>query len=311
MTTRRRKLTLSLRALLLVVLAFGLWLGWRVDKARNQRLAVAAIREYGGEINYDWEYVGDVLTPGRQPLGPKWLRRMIGDEYFQEVAEVNLLPGTMAFGKGMSPRPERAADEVIPRLRAFPALKRLSLNGNQATDRAMETIGSLGDLEDLWMGEAYVTDAGFARLKRLKRLKYLHIDNLGPSGDGPTHLGPGLSDESLRVLKALPRLESLSLQGHRFTDGGFAHLGEMTGLKSLVADSGITPITDAALVHLKRLKKLEVLGLQATGITDAGLEELTGLTSLKELWVSGSRVTPEGIERLEARMPKLKTVLNW
>ena len=41
-----------------------------------------------------------------------------------------------------------------------------------------------------------------------------------------------------------------------------------------------TEITDAALVHLKELKKLESLRLNDTKITDAGLVHLKGLTKL-------------------------------
>ena len=71
----RRRLRLSLRAFLVLVLVLGGWLGWQAHKAREQRLAVEAIRQYGGFVHYDWEFVGGALSTGRQPRAPAWLRR--------------------------------------------------------------------------------------------------------------------------------------------------------------------------------------------------------------------------------------------
>ena len=49
--------TISLRGLLLLVLAIALWLGWIVHKSRQQREAVAALQKFGGFVHYDWEFV--------------------------------------------------------------------------------------------------------------------------------------------------------------------------------------------------------------------------------------------------------------
>ena len=98
--------TISLRGLLLLILAIALWLGWIVNKARQQREAVAALQKFGGFVHYDWEFVdGPVkvprgnrlwmpswgkFTPGRKPWAPDWMRRALGDEYFQSIAHVSL-----------------------------------------------------------------------------------------------------------------------------------------------------------------------------------------------------------------------------
>jgi hypothetical protein len=98
--------TVSLRGLILLVFVIALWLGWIVHKARQQREAVAALQKFGGFVHYDWEFIdGPVkvprgnliwkpswgtLTPGRQPWAPDWLRRALGDEYFQSIVHVSL-----------------------------------------------------------------------------------------------------------------------------------------------------------------------------------------------------------------------------
>ena len=55
---------MSVRALLVLILVVGLWLGWVVHKAREQREAVAALQKFGGFVHYDWEFVnGPVKVP--------------------------------------------------------------------------------------------------------------------------------------------------------------------------------------------------------------------------------------------------------
>ena len=83
---KRRWKTVSLRGLLVLVLVIALWLGWIVQKVRQQREAVAALQKFGGFVHYNWEFVdGPVkvpygnliwqptwgkLTPGRRPWCP-------------------------------------------------------------------------------------------------------------------------------------------------------------------------------------------------------------------------------------------------
>jgi hypothetical protein len=43
----RRRLRISLRATMLVIVLLGVWLGWQVNTAREQRQAVAAVQKYG------------------------------------------------------------------------------------------------------------------------------------------------------------------------------------------------------------------------------------------------------------------------
>jgi hypothetical protein len=40
----RHRLRISLRATMLVILLLGIWLGWQVNKVREQREAVAAVQ---------------------------------------------------------------------------------------------------------------------------------------------------------------------------------------------------------------------------------------------------------------------------
>jgi hypothetical protein len=53
----RRRIRVS--GLMLAILAFGLWLGYRANLARDQELAVAAVKADGG-----WVHYADDCAPG-------------------------------------------------------------------------------------------------------------------------------------------------------------------------------------------------------------------------------------------------------
>jgi hypothetical protein len=69
-------------------------------------------------------------------------------------------------------------------------------------------------------------------------------------------------------------------------------------------------ITDAALVHLEKLYRLEILELGQTNVTDAGLVHLKGVPMLLYVDLTGTKVTDKGIAELEMALPKLKIVKN-
>ena len=99
--TRRRYLTFSLRTLFVLLTALAVWLGVVVNRAREQREAVKAIEALGGILFYDWQLgrprgINYLLPRPRQaePPGPEWLRKLIGDHYFQNVDVVYFYPPT-------------------------------------------------------------------------------------------------------------------------------------------------------------------------------------------------------------------------
>ena len=67
-----------------------------------------------------------------------------------------------------------------------------------------------------------------------------------------------------------------------------------------------TKITNAGLVHLEGLTKLQTLDLQNTKVTDAGLVHLKGLTKLQRLSLSFTKVTDAGVKKLQAALPNCK-----
>jgi len=287
-SARRRKIDLGLAVVL--VLAAGGWIAWKVHRARVERRAIAAVKAYGGWVHFDTQYVDGRLVAGSPPQQPEWLRAAIGDEYFLTVAHVSLARESALYQRQDNPN-VTPADAVLAALEPLAGLKQLELKGTQATDEGLKHLRGMPGLERLILrGVTEVTDAGAAHLAGLKNLRFLHLTR------------SRMTDAGLAHLHGLTRLEHLTLQDNGFSDAGLAHLARLKHLRRLYLGLGHGRITDAGLAHLQGLTALEVLDLQTTLVTDAGLMQLAGLPKLHELWISEETglITPHGIARLRA-----------
>ena len=129
----------SVRGLLVLVLVIGSGLGWIVHQAHVQRDAVAAIRNAGGVVLYDWEWNNGKSIPGGKPWAPRWLTDLIGVDYFAHVTSVWLQPAP--------------------------------------TDGAIVEVGHLTQLDRLQLVGAFVSDGGLAHLKGLTKLSNIFLSN--------------------------------------------------------------------------------------------------------------------------------------
>lgn len=293
---RRRRFKISLRLAMVLVFLVALWMARQANKAREQREAVEAVKNYGGWVQYDYEFVNGTLTAGRQPRAPAWLRRLLGDEFFQDVEQVNLVYD-YSTGKRRDIVNHAPADDVLAKVARLTGLRVLLLRRTQATDEGLKQIGRISSLEELfiWDGQN-VSDAGVAYLENLKNLKNIHLSK------------SKITDDSLRVLARLPRIENLSLQQNHFSDGGLAYLRATPLLKRLCVGIGEQNITDEGIQHLSGLRNLEMIDIQDSKVTDQGLEYLEKLPKLREIWAGRTGITAEGEKRLKQVFPTLKMI---
>ena len=290
---RRRRLALSVRGLMFLVLVVGGGLGWVVYRARTLREAVAAIQAANGRVYYDRQWRGGKLTPGAVPYGPLWLRSWLGPEFFEDVTKVNL-------------------------------------DRTKADDALMAHLGHLGNLEELTLSHTEVTDAGCIHLRRLTNLKDLDLSFSQVSGGGLVNL-VGLSrleklslhelsieDADLRHLSGLKLLKKLQFNSKAITDDGLIHLRGLTnlthlmmfspkittkGLKNLRGMTGLSYLGLSftgvdSLAPVSRLSKLSDLDLNDTPIDDAGLAPIEKLTGLVGLNLGRTRITDAGMIHL-------------
>src|SRR5690349_11337960 len=79
----------SLCSLLAVVAALCVGLGLTVNRAHHQRDTVHAILAAGGQVWYHHQHNDrNEWDPKVPPPAPDWLRRFVGDDYFQDVGMI-------------------------------------------------------------------------------------------------------------------------------------------------------------------------------------------------------------------------------
>ena len=277
-----------LRTLLLFVLLVNIGMSavaTRMQKARRQRDAVAAIEKSGGSVWYDHEVdeSGSPLLPGhRPPPWPSWLRTLFGDDFFRTVVTAYV-----------------------------------------ESDAEFESLKQLDQLQHLSCGDS-VTNAGLARLKELRHLRNLDLIGDDSVAAGLEHItaltqleelnlsNTDVGDAELERLKGMAQLRYLGLVGTRITDAGLRHLEGLTRLEDLTLNK--TQIGDAGVQHLKGLKQLKRLGLGNTRVTDASLEHLIGLKNLVHLELQFTSVTADGVRKIDRALPHCDirtTLINW
>jgi hypothetical protein len=333
--SRWRWLRFSLRGLILLVLIVGGGLGWIAHikrAAERQRDAVAAIRNVGGSVLYDWQLEGGKVRvkPGTNiisdevPWWPKWLVDRLGPDFFGHVKQVSFRI------LGLAGSPSGEIDDAMASVGQLGGLTHLTLIGSPVTDIGLAHLRGLSDLEclmlrgctnfsdaglehleglvrlkELFLDDAKITDAGLAHLRGMRRLESLGLDRANVTDAGLAHLegmsrlqflnlrGTGITDAGLARLKALTGLRSLNLERSEVTDAGLAQLNDLARLKDLWL--GGPKITDAGLVQLGKMSGLTLLGLDHASVTDRGLVHLERLTGLQTLSLSGTQVTDKGL----------------
>ena len=151
---RRRYIPLAVRlfAATLLVLGIGSALCIAVPACR-QYLAIREIRRLGGTIDF-------------VDIGPRWLRRAIGDapmRPFDEVRLVNL-------------KATKADDATLLQMSAFPHMTWLILDGTKVTDAGLSNLNEHTELNWLFLENTAVTDAGLRRLVNMPKLELLSIE---------------------------------------------------------------------------------------------------------------------------------------
>jgi internalin A len=146
----------------------------------------------------------------------------------------------------------------------------ISLARTWATDADVEPIASIRTLKRLDLSLTYVSDRGVERLKALDQLEELSL-----------FAAEFITDAAVAFLRGHPRLTTLNLRGTDVTDTSLSYVGELPQLRSL--DISFTQVTDVGLEHLASLAALEELQLGGDKISGVGLHVLKLLPRLRKL----------------------------
>jgi Leucine-rich repeat (LRR) protein len=245
----------SLKFLLLVLTATGVWLAAVSNRARSQKRAVDRVQELGGGVAFDYQFDANMNWRKDPKLpAPVWLIDLIGEDAARSVTIVN-------FDDGSDP-----------------------------TDDELVVVERLTDLKQLTlMNRKRITDDGLRHLIKLSKLEVLALNGTNIRGKG------------LQNVVHMQQLTGLTLDNTPLTDDALEYIGQLDNLQWLFLSN--TRITDDGLKHIATLRRLEDLQLRGTSITDEGVKHLYGMTSLTRILL-GDDVSREGRAALQAKLPK-------
>lgn len=184
-------------------------------------------------------------------------------------------------------------DRNIADLAGHPTLETLNLGQTTVTSDCADALVSIPSLRDLWLAQSKFGDEGVLKLMALSNLEALSL----PADQ--------MRSRAFSVLPQFKSLRTLTLWGkpEQFTDAEMTAIGNCTRLEGLTLPSGVT---DAGIMHLLNLKRLEIIGLEKSVVTERGLAALLeNLPQLKTVRVGGTSITQASIDVLKQKYPKV------
>jgi uncharacterized membrane protein len=122
--------------------------------------------------------------------------------------------------------------------------------------------------------------------------------------------GKRFGDRELAQLAPIaPAVEWLDLGDTSVTDAGLVVLGAMHRLERLHLDE--LRVTDKGLARLSPLGQLRYLNLRGTLVTDKGLPALRTLPRLRSLYVWQTAVTPAAVQALGDALTDKRRIARW
>lgn len=158
-----------------------------------------------------------------------------------------------------------------------------------ARDRDLAKLKLFPNLESIKLNGAPITDAGLEHLKHSAKLTSVELRETN------------ITDGGLAVLRSLRSLEELDLADTAITDAGLAGLNGKPGLRKLTLDG--TRVTDEGLSHLKNLPDLECISLKETAVTERELDTLKAMKNLNRIELDSARIGDAAIHKLRLALP--------
>ena len=338
---RRWFVQISLRTFFVLLTIGCITLAVISKRARDQRMAVDRVLALRGFVMYDYEEAAQRASIAKPiPPGWPWLRRAIGQEYFQTVVSVKLdntkvtdedllLIGKLPRLHTLSLNFTQVSDEGLAHVRNCRQLNYLGLAETKVTGEGLVHVAGMTELEDLILQYAPVDDRGIEHLRGLRHLTYVNLGNTRvtskcvdplatmPMLEGVNLAGTAVDDAAVPQLLAMKNLREVSLGGTRLSGAALLQLEdarprlEVQGDKVDVGGVRIGYEQGAQYVQhlLNRLQNLnderhlKMLDLSGTQITDRELSGLHGLNNLEMLDLRDTLVTDEGVAALSAALP--------
>lgn len=261
---------------------------------RHER-AAARLHELGASMN-----VGSI-APDQRPqvsvrIGDEWRGtlddwELLGElDYVSVLQCTNLTRDTLAkigqleslpwlIIENTQRRPSSLRSDDYAPLARLQELTRFSIMRFPFDDDALGHLANCAKLEDIWLYDTQVTDAGIARLAPLVNLRSIQVSN-SPGED--TVPFAGVTGSGFSALAELPQLELVALQGAAVTDDGLAGVAHARSLRRLALS--FTPnVTGRGVLAISQLPQLQELTLHGPDLAGDDFAPLVDVPDLRVL----------------------------
>ena len=242
--SRRRWRQFSLKSLLFLTFIVAVacaWLAARREEKRREWATVESLRKNGVYIAYDWQE-----EKLKEPYGPAWLRRLLGDNFFstalkagvrgpqqadsalEQLARITSIRSLM-----VSDAPQLTAGGFA-HLAALKQLEDLSFHGRTIDDACLRYLVALPSVRSLLIQDSSVTDAGLQPIERWPLLRTLWVGTLERVSAART----GMGDGAVEHLAKLTKLRSLQLQNTQLTVAGLKRLQQLRPTTVILPSAG-------------------------------------------------------------------------
>lgn len=186
----------------------------------------------------------------------------------------------------------KMTDDLLRCASVLPELRWLKMGDcRNITDDGLAWLADAKGITQIYMNEAgNVTDAGIAHLAGLTEMKELTI------------LQANLTNRSLEHMQNMTKMEDLYIAYSKgITDAGLVHLRKMKRLQRFMLDE--VSVTGSGFVHFKELPELVSLSFTHCPVDDAAIEHLKVLEKLDNVNLRLTKVTPAAGRSLQKTLP--------
>lgn len=290
---------------MLLVLAFCVWLGLRINQARRQEALVRHIMSSPRNmVWYEHEFdAADKLIRNPAPPAPAWARTIAGEHFFLRPRMVSLIEydeaqfrAALELGGIEMLNLANATDQHFAQLQSLTNLKAIDASSPFITRKGLADLAKLRQLEHIAVSSAWITDEDLKLLAPLKNLKHLNIDDTQVTGDGVSWIKQTWPQITIPTTSFVTAPDDLAVARQladinvRFSD---AKNGELIAVILVGKES-----TDTELQRLSALKHVVAVDLYETSVTAAGVKQF--LTDRPDTFVVPNLAGPNDAEKAVA-----------
>lgn len=184
--------------------------------------------------------------------------------------------------KRLNLRGTKITDSTLEVLAGITTIEWLDIGWAQVTDTGLDHLSSLTNLRSLTMGGNKLTDHALQFLRQMPQIEYLDIGGTQRTDSGLWSLL--LTDAGVQAIATVTELRELRLAGTNVTGRGLAMLKSLPKLERLNLQ-GCKRLRDDAAATLAEFKQLQVLDLKETGLSEQAAASIrASLAHCQVLW---------------------------